>query len=199
MLGERGYAHRRGLYSVRQQGGDFIVRLNWQNVPLQDNDGLQVDLLALLRSLPEVRAKSFDLQISPDPRAHIPALPVRLAAIRNSEAAAGENRKRILQQSSRKGKTPAPRTLEAAGYIFVVTSLADAQASAEQVLDLYRFRWQIELAFKRMKGLLELGVLPAKEPGLARTIIYSKLLAALLLDDFTERFLSISPWGYQLP
>lgn len=199
VLGERGYAHRRGLYSVRQQGGDFIVRLNWQNVPLQDNDGLQVDLLALLRSLPEVRAKSFDLQISPDPGAHIPALPVRLAAIRNSEAAAGENRKRILQQSSKKGKTPAPRTLEAAGYIFVVTSLADAQASAEQVLDLYRFRWQIELAFKRMKGLLELGVLPAKEPGLARTIIYSKLLAALLLDDFTERFLSISPWGYQLP
>jgi hypothetical protein len=132
------------LYSVRQQGGDFIVRLNWQNVPLQDNDGLQVDLLALLRSLPEVRAKSFDLQISPDPRAHIPALPVRLAAIRNSEAAAGENRKRILQQSSKKGKTPAPRTLEAAGYIFVVTSLADAQASAEQVLDLYRFHWQAE-------------------------------------------------------
>ena len=54
--------------------------------------------------------------------------------------------------------------IEAAAYIFVVTSLTEEQASAEQLLDLYRFRWQIELAFKRMKGLLELGVLPAKDP-----------------------------------
>jgi hypothetical protein len=198
VLGDRGYAHRRGIYSVHRQGGDFIVRLNWQTVPLQHRDGRPVDLVTLLRNLPEVQANSFALQIAPDPRARIPALPVRLAAIRKTEAAAEEGRKRILKQSSKKGKTPDPRTLEAAGYIFVATSLAEDQASAEQVLELYRFRWQIELAFKRMKGLLELGVLPAKEPRLARTIIYSKLLAALLLDDFTERFLSISPWGYRL-
>ena len=54
------------------------------------------------------------------------------------------------------------------------------------------------MAFKRLKGLLQLGLLPAKDTQLARTIIYSKLLAALLLDDFTERFLSFSPWGYRL-
>ena len=66
------------------------------------------------------------------------------------------------------------------------------------MLELYRFRWQIELAFKRMKGLLELGSLPAKDPDLARTIVRSKLLAALLLEDFTRSFLAISPWGYPL-
>jgi len=198
VLGDRGYAHRRGLHSVRQQGGHFIVRLNWQNVPLQDRQGRAVDLLTLLRSLPEARATGFDLQIAPETRLPLPSLPVRLAAIRKTEAAAEQSRQKILQQHSKKGKTPDPRTLEAAAYIFVATSLAEEQASAAQVLDLYRFRWQIELAFKRLKGLLELGVLPAKDHLLARTIIYSKLLTALLLDDFTERFLSISPWGYRL-
>jgi hypothetical protein len=198
VLGDRGYAHRRGLHSVQQQEGHFIVRLNWQNIPLQDRQNGQVDLLGLLRGLPEARAAGFDLQIAPDRRHSLPALPVRLAAIRKTETAAEQSRQKILQQTSKKGKTPDPRTLEAAAYIFVVTSLAEEQASAEQLLDLYRFRWQIELAFKRMKGLLELGVLPAKDRRLAHTIIYSKLLAALLLDDFTERFLAISPWGYRI-
>jgi hypothetical protein len=31
-------------------------------------------------------------------------------------------------------------------------------------LTLYRFRWQIELAFKRMKSLAGLAALPAKKP-----------------------------------
>nr|MDN1021419.1 transposase [Escherichia coli] len=34
--------------------------------------------------------------------------------------------------------------------------------SAEQVADCYRLRWQIELAFKRLKSLLHLDALRAK-------------------------------------
>jgi IS4 transposase len=65
-------------------------------------------------------------------------------------------------------------------------------------MDFYRFRWQIELAFKRMKSILNLDELPAKDPALARTVLYAKLLAALLVEDFTTHFLAISPWGYTL-
>jgi IS4 transposase len=50
-------------------------------------------------------------------------------------------------------------------------------------LELYRFRWQVELDFKRLKSLLQLGNLTARDPPLARTFLYSKLLAALLLED----------------
>lgn len=196
VLGDRGYAHRAGLYSVRQNGGDFIVRLTWQNIPLQTLDGNPFDLLAALRSLPETQAQGFAVRTAPDSRSGIPAIAARLVAIRKTEAAAQEARKRILREHGRKGKTPDPRTLEAAAYVFVITSLSATLLPDPQVLELYRFRWQIELAFKRMKGLLELGELPAKQPALARTIIYAKLLAALVLDDFTERFLAISPWGY---
>ncbi len=70
--------------------------------------------------------------------------------------------------------------------------------AAKDVLDIYRFRWQIELAFKRMKSLPFLGDLPARDPPLARCFLYSKLLAALLLEDFTSEILSFSPWGFRL-
>ena len=52
--------------------------------------------------------------------------------------------------------------------------------------------------FKRMKSLLHLDELPAKDPDLARAFIYSKLLAALMLEDLTDRYLDFSPWGYSL-
>jgi len=50
------------------------------------------------------------------------------------------------------------------------------------VLALYRFRWQIELAFKRMKSLAGLDALPAKKPALAQTWIYARLIAVLLAE-----------------
>lgn len=197
VLGDRGYAHRAGLHAVRHAGADFIVRMGWQNLPLADSQNGRFDLFAALRSLPEAEPGSFVVML-PGQSAATPALPLRLVALRKSEAAAQQAREKLLRDRRKKGGLPDPRSLEAAGYIFLLTSVPATRLGDNQVLDWYRFRWQIEMAFKRLKGLLQLGLLPAKDTQLARTIIYSKLLAALLLDDFTERFLSFSPWGYRL-
>ncbi|WP_205940862.1 transposase, partial [Escherichia coli] len=61
--------------------------------------------------------------------------------------------------------------------------------SAEQVADCYRLRWQIELAFKRLKSLLHLDALRAKEPAW----IFANLLAAFLIDDIIQPSLDFPP------
>lgn len=195
-VGDRGYAHRAGLRSLADLGADFLVRLNWQNLPLQQPDGRSFDLLDFLRKLPDVKAKDAVLRVAPTK--DIPPLPARLVAVRKSEAAAEAARNKVLRERAKKGRKVDPRTLESAGYVFVLTSLSGDVLSASEVLELYRFRWQVELAFKRLKSLLHLDELPARDPPLARSFIYSKLLAALLLEDFTDRFLAFSPWGYRL-
>ena len=91
-----------------------------------------------------------------------------------------------------------PETAELASYVLVLTSTSSADFSADQILEIYRFRWQIEIAFKRLKSLLQLDELPAKDPELARTFLYSKLLAAILLDDLTQSYLAFSPWGFRI-
>jgi len=199
VLGDRGYAHRSGLAAVRQAGGHFLVRLNWSNVPLQDQRGRGFDLLKALRRIEGTEVVEYAVQTAPEPSQQIPALPVRLIAVRKSPAAAEKERRRIQRQAAKKGRQANPRSLEAAGYIFVLTSLPEPQLCAEQALELYRFRWQIELAFKRLKGLLGLGELSARDPDLARSALYAKLLAALLLEDLTGKFLAFSPWGFPLP
>ena len=198
VVGDRGYAHRRGMQAVVNAGADFLIRANWQNVPLQQRSGQAFDLLSALRGLPEAEAGDFPLCIVPSPAAGISAIPVRLVAIRKSEAAASAARKKVLEEHARKGRNVDPRTLECAAYVFVLSSLPAERLGTNEALELYRFRWQIELVFKRMKSLLELGNLPAKDPPLARSFIYAKLLAALLLEELTEDFLSFSPWGCRL-
>jgi hypothetical protein len=71
--------------------------------------------------------------------------------------------------------------------VLILTSLDVAQFSAEDILAIYRLRWQIELLFKRLKSLLHLDELPAKDPDLVRAA--AKRLPALL-DASTKRIAS---------
>jgi len=52
----------------------------------------------------------------------------------------------------------------------------------DRVLDLYRQRWQVELAFKRLKSLLALEELRAFDSELVSAWIHAVLLVALLID-----------------
>jgi len=184
------------LAAARQAGGHFLVRLNWTNVPLQDRQGQPFDLLAALRQIQGTEVMDYPVQTAPQEAQQIPALSSRLIAVRKAAAAAEKDRQKILREAKKKRRQADPRTLEAAGYTFVLTSLEAEQLPTAEALELYRFRWQIEMAFKRLKGLVGLDILSAKDPHLARSALYAKLLAALLLEDLTGKFLSFSPWGF---
>jgi hypothetical protein len=198
VVADRGYAQRPGLAHVVAAGAQFIVRLNWASVPLQQPTGEEFRLLPELRTLADAQVGVFDLEIAPNPREQLPAIPVRLVAVRKSEEAAQEARKKALREASRKSHKLLPETLELASYVLVLTSTAAADFSPAEILEIYRFRWQIELVFKRLKSLLQLDALPAKDPALARTFLFSKLLAALLLEELTQDYLAFSPWGFRL-
>ncbi|MCW3299654.1 transposase [Escherichia coli] len=64
----------------------------------------------------------------------------------------------------------------------------------EQVADWRtRLRWQIELAFKRLKKFAALDALRAKEPELAKAWIFANLLAAFLIDDISAAIAGFPP------
>ena len=151
VLADRGYCHRQGLAAVRQAGGDFLVRINWQNLPLQDGGQQRIDLMNLLDEVPGEGAVEFEVWTMADKARGIAALPARLILARKPDQAAETERRRILRSASRKGRNADPRTLKAAGFFFVLTSVPQPELSADQALALYRLRWQIEITFKRLK------------------------------------------------
>ena len=195
ILADRGYCHRRGLAAVRQAGADFLVRINWQNLPFEDSQHQRLDLVTLLERVEGSEAVEFEVATVADPNPAIPSMPARLIVVRKPAEAAEAERRRIVREACRKGRTVNPKTLKAAAFFLVLTSVPRQALSADKALELYRLRWQIEMAFKRMKGLLRLGDLPVKDPQLAHSYLCAKLLAALMLEDLTQDFLAFSPSG----
>lgn len=185
-IADRGYAHRKGYVWVVNAGAHFIVRLSWHFAQLEHRDGRPFDLFEALRGLPEQGCQAFEVQTAPDPDEQLPAIPVRLVAIRKSPEAAEKARKRVRYEASRKGREVNPRTLEACDYIFVLTSLPEETLGASEVLELYRLRWQVELQFKRLKSLIELDNVRAQDPDVVRTYLLSKILGALLIEELVS-------------
>jgi hypothetical protein len=72
-----------------------------------------------------------------------------------------------------------PHTLVAAEYLILFTTVPASRASAAQIVALYRFRWQIELATKRLKSVLGLAHLTARHDDLCRAVLSAKLLLAV--------------------
>jgi hypothetical protein len=80
--------------------------------------------------------------------------------------------------------------------VLVFTTLSAEEADAEKALEMYRLRWRIELSFKRMKSIAELGHLPKYDDRSSRAWLYGKLFIALLTEKMMRVANTISPWGY---
>ena len=92
----------------------------------------------------------------------------------------------IDQKARKRGGTATLKQRRAADWLVLLTTLDAATWPVERVMALYRLRWQIELAFKRLKSQLRLAELPAKDPQLARACILAKLILALLADRLVD-------------
>ena len=190
-IGDRGYIGTRGLRHVVDGGGDFIIRAGWNAFRLQHADATPFDLIAAFRQANRLGSDRIDQTILIEDRHHPQPLKARLVAVRKTAQAAERERRELRKNAQRRGKTPDARTLEAADWLILVTSLADV--AAEDIVALYRLRWQIELAFKRLKSLEHLDLLPARGAPLARAWIAAKLIIATLIGQTTQDFLDSPP------
>ena len=193
-IADRGYCKAPALARFRRDSGmtaDFIVRAPWDGFSLT-SDGTAFHLIDALEAMPaermigEVNAQAY---VNKDEN-----LPLRFIILRKPEKAAAETRAKLHAHASRKQKTLDPRTLIAAGFVVLATSLP-VDYPAEEVLAVYRLRWQIELAFKRLKSLIHIDKLPCVTERGARPWLYAHLILALLCDDLSQDFLESFPSG----
>lgn len=66
------------------------------------------------------------------------------------------------------------------------TTLPAQVFTTDELFEIYRFRWQIELAFKRLKSLTSFGHLPKRDPASWRAWLYGKLLVGLLAEKMAR-------------
>jgi hypothetical protein len=189
--GDRAYGSIPGIEYLRGRKAGYVLRIHSRTFPVCNGKGRAINLLQLKRG----------------ETADIPAYyvanggyhAVRICALRKDRENERAGIKRLTHDSQRKrgGRAVSEAQRENNKYIIVATSL-EGEVSASEVLELYRARWQIELAFKRLKSLFQYSDLPAKRDESVRAWFYGKLLLAALCETLvnTGRF---SPRGAALP
>jgi len=188
LLCDRGYARVRNFAHARENGADFITRIGWRSLKLYDLAGHSFNLLAAL-PVAGHPVREHEVRIGSGRT----AVWARLILARKPDDVTARQQRKVQRRASRKGHTTDPRTLQAAGFMMLLTSLPAARASAEQVLALYRMRWQIELAFKRLKSLSQFAELRAEDPKLARAWLLAHLIAAVLIETSLGEDLDVPP------
>jgi hypothetical protein len=177
LVQDRGYARLRNFAHANSQGADFITRIGWRSVNLFHASGERFGLIAALTPS-GTAVVEHRVQIGAGKN----AVAARLIIARKPPEATVRQHKRLRRKASRKCHRTDPRTLLAAGYMMLLTSLPASRVAAEEVVRLYRLRWQIELAFKRLKSLGGFDDLPASDPKLARSWLLAHLIAAVLIE-----------------
>jgi hypothetical protein len=193
LVADRFYAKAKGIHQVVAQGGHVVIRRGLTACRLLGVDGRKLDaktILALARGHPTL---DLPVLVPAAEGGGAPALPARLIIRRKPPQAAERARVRAVRKAARQGYAAQPKQIEAAAYFMLMTTLPPAAMAADAVCALYRLRWQIELAFKRLKSLMGLEEIDAREPRLAKAAVCAKLILAILAESLLGRVLALSP------
>jgi hypothetical protein len=197
LMADRGYAKAKELRACLAPSAsgprDFIVRVGWKAVALRDPAGGPFSLIAQLKKpfLADVPREWAVQAVVGSARRHT-LLPVRLIVMPLPADKVEAKRVKLRRNASKHGEILDPRSLVAAGFMVLVTSLPE-EIPADEICSAYRLRWQIELAFKRLKSLIHLDRLPTRTTAGSLSWLYAHLILTLLTEDICQDFLEASP------
>jgi hypothetical protein len=190
LCGDRNYCKENQIGHVLANKGHVLLRWHSTALPLFDAKGSPVQVLKWLNKAGRHGAERT-VQTKNGTKLRLCALPV-------SKEAAERERAKLRESARKNGRQVSERSLKLAGYIVVVTTLPPEQFDTQAVLKLYKLRWQIELAFKRLKSLLNAGHVPKVDPDSVQAWLQTKLLTSLLVEKLLLEAEVFSPWGFIL-
>jgi hypothetical protein len=179
----RGISHFNSIEYCLQNNADFIFRLRTGCFSIYDEDGNKKDMTSGFSDLNYGESAEFSAFIRKNKE-----LPVRICVRKKDRDACEKTKKRLQRRASRKQQKLSANTESFNEYIVLVTSLP-LNISADEVLDTYRYRWQIENYFKRLKSILDFGDLPKKRSDSSFAWLNGKLMTALLIELFIAKCL----------
>ena len=195
VLMDRGYNDRDAIGQLMAAGALVVLRFNSGSFPLLDAKSKPLKLLPKLRKLrigQTLELAAWFVDKSKERHG------LRVCVLKKSADAARRAERKILRKARDRPEKVRSATLEFAKYVIVLTNLPEHLADAKLVLELYRGRWQVELGFKRLKTLLELGHLPKKKGESSIAWMQGKILCALIIERLLCEARSVSPWGYPI-
>ena len=181
VIGDRAYGqYKEKLIQAKKQGCDVVLRCH-SNLPLINPEtGERIDLVKQLSDKSvlgqctmavEIRSKQGEV------------LSGWVHAFQLPDEAVAEKRRKIKAEAKKKQRNTKATTLFLAGWLVIFTTLSPTDFPAQVIAELYGCRWQVELAIKRLKSLLDADLLRAHygKP-LSQVWLNGKMLYVLLIE-----------------
>jgi len=179
-IADAGYGKGKNIAHIISRQADAIFRVTPNHLNLA-KDGRGKSKIDMAKKL-DIKADFLDFScyVHTENRHYVP---VRIVASRLPEEKALLAKERKIRSAKRRQtKKIRTATLVYAGWVILMTTLDDAY-SAQDLLALYRARWQIELLFKRIKQSFDVSVLPAASLKHSKAMV----LLWLILWSLTEQ------------
>jgi len=168
VLADRMYGNIKGMEHALTNKADFILRYRTKAFNVYDENGKKLDLIKEFRSLKSLESMSIKCSYYHEGKKR----PVRIVAMRkDNESIKKAQNKMNKKLNKQRGTKPSAEALEFNGYIVVATSL---EYTENQILELYRARWQIEQVFFRFKSIVGFGDVLIKNDDTVKAWIYGK-------------------------
>lgn len=177
VLGDRAYASLSGIEYCKKHGADFVLRVRNKPFKMYDENGEEVTFSDLLKDV-ENDCKDFTVYIKMSDKQ---MSPIRICAVKKDKEALRRTEKKIHRNESKKQITYSDDTKFVNQFFVVITSLNN-RFSIEQILGLYKLRWQVEMVFKRFKSIVKVGSMPTKTAASSEAWLNCKMLIVLLIE-----------------
>ncbi len=189
ILGDRAYASLSGIEYCLSCGADFVMRMKNKSFTLYDEAHNKTDLCEILKNVDKNASDIIVYWKGSDKKFH----PLRICAVKKDDAAIEQTKKKLHRKESKSQMKLSDETKKVHEYFFVITSLID-KFSAQQIIDIYKLRWQVEMVFKRFKSILNLGSMPTKKTASSEAWLNCKMLIALLIEKMIS-IVDFSPYA----
>jgi len=178
VIADRAYSTIKGIEHCEKNGAEFILRMRKNSFTVRNEKGDPVDFLGTIKNSEnkdriDMRAFATNL--------HGEKVPIRICVKKKDPEAIIRTKKKLKRKESKKQIIISDETKVFNEYIVVVTNLND-DIPAEEILEAYRLRWQVEIYFKRLKSIMDFGELPKRRTDSVIAWLNGKMMIALLIE-----------------
>lgn len=182
VLADSIYGRCTSMAQAQKEGVALLSRFYPETVRLLNEKAEPIDLKEWLRQTPcGIHDRTVRIQNALKKQ---DVTPVRVVILQLPEEQASRARqKHRAKVRHRTGREPTAAALLYVGYVCLITTLTEAQITPKQLGQLYRYRWQVELWFKRAKSLMKLDGLPICGELMTTVWLTNKLLHILSTEQ----------------
>jgi hypothetical protein len=177
---DAGYPVPTTVEEAQEQGIDVVLRTTASHLRLETEEGKVIKLKERIKRQPHSVTRRIKAKVkTKDGTRHDVQLLAHRLPKEISQQAQARKRKQL---QAKRGRNFNQELVWWAGWVLLITTLDEQEWSNEEILRLYRARWQIELLFKRLKQILDLHRISMKDWARARIVAQLYLIVWLVQE-----------------